>query len=128
MRVLTSREKDAFETAWMFMERVGGMCERNGEDERLACNLIIIRKDNTTSSLPSKVKAAIFKMGGLRAVNEFFNGMRKEENFPKFVSAIMLKREQPRDYWAEGTLYYDSELYGSNNVKIVEYESGNSSK
>ena len=126
MRVLTTREKEAFETAWTFMERVGGLCARKGEDERFVENIVLIGKSGSTSDLPSKVKAAIYKMGGLRAVNAFFNGVRKQKNFPKFVKALMKKREQPRDYWSDGTLYYDAVGKHSPHIEIVDYDKKNS--
>ncbi len=118
MRVLTRREREAFEAAWIFMERVGGMYESNGEEARTVDRVMVRRKDSSVESLPPKVKAVVWRMGGLRAVNAFFNGLRKERNFKIFVDSIMRCKGQPRDYWADGTLFYDR--YGQHGPKAVE--------
>lgn len=123
MRVLTKREKEAFEAAWIFMERVGGLYARNGEPERYVENVVVLGKGGAVDSLPPKVKAAVYRMGGLNAVNAYFNGMTKAKNFDKFVSALMRRREQPREYWADGTLHYDEHgQFAPQAVEIVYEE------
>ena len=102
MRKLTRREIEAFETAWTFMERVGGCCARNGEPERSPCDLRV-----NGDPLPEKVIALVHRAGGLKKVNALFNGMTKGRNFGKFMQWIMERREQPRDYWAKGAINYE---------------------
>ncbi len=109
MRVLTKAEREAFEAAWMFMERVGGMYAPKGEPERWVGNIVVRDKWGKTSPLPGKVVEMVGRLGGLRKTNAYFNGMTKEKYFDKFIERLMSRREQPRDYFAKGTLFYDHE-------------------
>ena len=122
MRILTKREIEAFESAWLFMERVGGLYASNGEAERDVERVVVMRKDGSTESLPPKVIAMVKRLGGLRATNALFNGMTKKTHFEKFINALMSRREQPRDYWADGTLFYDDGGHATKNGVEIVYE------
>ena len=120
MRVLSRREHDAFEAAWLFMERVGGMYAPKGEPERWVGNIVVLDTWGKALPLPPKVVKMVGRLGGLRKTNAYFNGMTKEKYFGKFVERLMSRREQPRDYFAKGTLYYDDRK--EHTPEIVVYE------
>jgi len=122
MRVLTKLEREAFETAWMFMERVGGMCPANGEPERWVGDIVVLNSSGNKSSLPAKVIEMVGRLGGLRKTNAYFNGMAKEKYFDKFVERMMSRREQPRDYFVEGTLYYDDRIDHTPGIVVYDEE------
>lgn len=117
MRVLTKREREAFNAAWMFMERVGGMYAGLGTPER-SVHQIKVKKRDEISQLPPKVIKLVDRLGGLAETNMFFNGVAKELNFEVFVADLMSRKEQPKDYWADGVLVYD-DVY----VETIEYRS-----
>ncbi len=122
MRVLTKAEREAFETAWIFMERVGGMYVPNGEPKRWVGNIVVLDIYGNTSPLPPKVVEMVGRLGGLRKTNAYFNGMTKEKYFDKFVERLMSRKEQPRDYFAKGTLYYDDRKEYTPQSEVIEYE------
>ena len=102
MRVLTKQEKEAFEIAYSFMDRVGCMAyETDNVTE------VRVQTATTLDRLPPKVILFIGSIGGLEKANQFFNGYMKEKTFDRFVKKLMDNKEQPKDYWSEGVLTLD---------------------
>ncbi|WP_456390290.1 hypothetical protein [Hydrogenimonas sp.] len=120
--MLTKFEREAFETAWMFMERVGGMYPANGEPERWAGDIVVHDRWGKASPLPPKVVEMVGRLGGLRKTNAYFNGMTKEKYFDKFIERMMSRREQPRDYFVEGTLYFDDRREHTPEIVVYDEE------
>ena len=112
MRVLTRREHKSFDTAFNFIDRVcmlGHLTDNTFE--------IRVLHNKETDVLPYKVTAFIAELGGLKAGAKFFNGHAKAETLPRFIKKLMDKHEQPREYFAQGTLIVDII-----SVQIMEYK------
>ena len=116
MRVLSRREMGAMETAWTFLERVGGMYGADKDGKERTVDGVRVGGNR----LPASVVRLTDRLGGLRALNAKFNGMTKTTAFDDFVRWMLKGRRQPRDYWAEGSLTYEHE--SKDYVEIVYEE------
>ena len=102
MRVLTKIELKAFEQAFSFIERVCIV----GHETDYIYNIKVLNKGQA-NSLPSKVYEIISKFKGLKKASYSFNSFSKTETLPKFIDHLMKNKEQPREYFALGTLVLD---------------------
>lgn len=112
MRVLTKNEKKAFEIAFDFMDRVCIL----GYETQSTFNIKVLN-DGVTNNLPLKVSNFIHNFGGLSKARKFFNGSKKEKTLPKFIKKLMENKEQPRDYFAKGTLVIETI-----QVQVIDYQ------
>ena len=108
MRVLTSREQQAFEQAFDFLDRVGMMYHH--PQVRSVHDIQV----EGVGLLPPRVVTFISEIGGLKELNKHFNPTAKAKTLPRFISRLFTRKEQPRDYWANGVLIV-------HNQEVIEY-------
>jgi len=108
---------DAMETAWTFLERVGGMYGADKDGKERTVDGVRVGGNR----LPASVVRLTDRLGGLRALNAKFNGMTRMKEFDNFVRWMLDGKRQPKDYWAEGSLTYGYDE--CDHVEIV-YENG----
>lgn len=102
MKTLNFKDMAKFESAFEFIDRVGGLyCEQRNGLSINPFDILINGKD-----LPNKLKAFIFSEynGNLRLLNDDFNETNKNITMPKLIKYCYDNKVQPFELWDIGTL------------------------